>query len=273
MQYLEIIITALYVLAAGGYLAYLFLQTDSYQKGGYILLIAGFGLHCASLVYKVVRTGYIPVNNLHETLFIAGWALVGVFIIIRHKYNLRILGVYAAPLAALIVVSAVLLQNEPGPQREIFNHFWLVLHIIAIFTGEASFALACGIGILYLLQERAIKIKRPGFFFKRLPSLELLDVTGHACIITGFTLLTIGLITGFIYARVVWGRFWSWDPKEVFSGISWLLYAALLHVRFYQGWRGRKAATLAIIGFGVLLFTFLGVNFLFEGHHGEFTKN
>ncbi len=272
MQSLEIIVSTLYVMGAGGYQAYLFLQKDHFQKIGYYLLITGFGLHCVSLIYKVILTGYIPVNNLHETLFIAGWALVGVFFIFRYKYNLKVLGVYAAPLAALIVVSACLLQNEPGPPREIFNHFWLVFHIIAIFTGEASFALACGIGMLYLLQERSIKTKRPGFFFKRLPSLELLDATGHACIVAGFTLLTIGLITGFIYARVVWGRFWSWDPKEVFSGITWMMYAALLHVRFSVGWRGRKAAVLAIIGFGALLFTFLGVNFFFDGHHVEFTK-
>lgn len=272
MQSLETLVSILYVMAAGGYLAYLFVQKDAYQKSGHYLLVGGFSVHCAGLIYKVVRTGYIPVNNLHETLFIAGWSLVGVYFVFRYKYNLKILGVYAAPLAALIVVAASLLQNDPGPPRAIFNHFWLVLHIIAIFCGEASFALACGVGILYLLQERAIKIKRPGFFFKRLPSLGLLDATGHACIVTGFSLLSIGLITGFIYARVVWGRFWSWDPKEVFSGISWLLYAALLHVRFHQGWRGRKAAILAIIGFGVLLFTFLGVNFFFEGHHGEFTK-
>jgi len=133
-------------------------------------------------------------------------------------------------------------------------------------------ALACGAGLLYLLQEHAIKSKHRGFFFKRLPSLELLDHTGYACIVTGFTMLTFGLITGLIYAKSVWGRFWSWDPKEVWSGITWLLYAALLHQRLTFGWRGRRAAIMAIIGFAVILFTFLGVNFLLKGHHGEFTR-
>jgi cytochrome c-type biogenesis protein CcsB len=138
--------------------------------------------------------------------------------------------------------------------------------------GEASFALACGVGFLYLVQEHTIKSKTHGFFFKRLPSLELLDTTGYACIVTGFTMLTLGLITGFIYAKSVWGRFWSWDPKEVWSGITWLLYAALLHQRLTVGWRGRRAAIMAIIGFAVILFTFFGVNFLLQGHHGGFTK-
>jgi len=87
------------------------------------------------------------------------------------------------------------------------------------------------LGLLYLLQEHAIKSKKHGFFFRRLPSLELLDTTGYACILTGFAMLTFGLITGFVYAKVVWGKFWSWDPKEIWSGITWLLYAALLHQR------------------------------------------
>jgi ABC-type transport system involved in cytochrome c biogenesis permease subunit len=84
-------------------------------------------------------------------------------------------------------------------------------------------------------------------------------------------MISIGLVTGIVYAKAVWGRFWSWDPKEVWSAITWLLYAALLHERLTVGWRGRRAAIMAIIGFVVLLFTFFGVNFLLEGHHGTFT--
>jgi cytochrome c-type biogenesis protein CcsB len=101
--------------------------------------------------------------------------------------------------------------------------------------------------------------------------LDLLDTTAYACIVVGFSMITIGLITGVVYAKAVWGRFWSWDPKEVWSAITWLFYAALLHERLTVGWRGRRSAIMAIIGFGVLLFTFLGVNFLLQGHHGTFT--
>ena len=134
---------------------------------------------------------------------------------------------------------------------------WIVFPLIGTIIGG------------YMLH--AIKTKNPGFFFKRLPSLELLDSTGYACIIAGFTMVTFGLITGFVYAKSVWGRFWSWDPKEVWSGITWLFYAALLHERLTVGWRGRRAAIMAIIGFAVVLFTFFGVNFLLKGHHEVFT--
>jgi cytochrome c-type biogenesis protein CcsB len=100
----------------------------------------------------------------------------------------------------------------------------------------------------------------------------MMDNISYVCIVVGFAMLTLGLITGFVYAKAVWGRFWSWDPKEVWAGITWLFYAVLLHGRLTVGWRGRRSAIMAVIGFAVLIFTFLGVNLFMEGHHEEFTK-
>ena len=262
----------LYLLSTAGYFAYLFFQKNYLHKIGYCLLIAGFFCHCLFIASGLVKSGHITVHNLHETLSIAGWAIVGVFLLFQYKFNLKILGIYAAPLAALIMIIAFRLPRAPVEVKTAFNSFWLIMHIVTIFIGEASLALACGIGILYLVQEHAIKTKKHGFFFRRLPSLEMLDNTGYNCIIAGFAMLTLGLITGFVYAKSVWGIFWSWDPKEVWSGITWLLYAALLHERLVVGWRGRRAAIMAIIGFAVIVFTFIGVNFFLQGHHGQFTK-
>ncbi len=272
MDLMIIVTVSFYMLSAAGYLAYLFAQKEPLHRIAYGLLAAGFVCHSALVGYRFFDTGRIPVQNLHETLSFAGWALAGVFLVIQYRFKLRILGIFAAPLAAFIMLVASQLPREPAVSKDLLNNFWLISHIVAIFAGEAAFALACGTGILYLLQERAIKSKSRGFFFRRLPSLEQLDAVGYACIVGGFTLLTIGLIGGFAYAKSVWGRFWSWDPKEVWSGITWLFYAALLHERLTVGWRGRKAAVMAIVGFGVLLFTFLGVNFFLKGHHGGFTR-
>ena len=272
MDILMALTTFCYLLSTVGYIAYLFYQKDYFQKSGLYLLLTGFSLHTAAIAYAFIQSGQIPVRNLYETLSIAGWATAGVFLVFQFKFNLKILGIYAAPLVALIMIIAAQLPREPAQANTLFNSFWLISHIVVIFTGEAAFALACGTGILYLVQEHALKTKNYGFFFRRLPDLELLDTTGYACIFVGFTLLTIGLVTGFVYAKSSWGRFWSWDPKEVWSGISWLLYAALLHGRLALGWRGRKAAIMAIVGFAILIFTFLGVNFLLKGHHGEFTR-
>ncbi len=272
MESLIILTILCYLTSTVIYFAYLFSQRKGLYRFGLYLLVAGFACHSLWVAGGFYRYGTIPASNLFETLSIASWALAGVFIFFHARYRLEVLGVYAAPLNAMIMVVAFQLPREPLQVKNLFNSAWLVFHIIAIFIAEAALALACGVGILYLLQENAIKRKQRGFFFKRLPSLDLLDTTGYGCIVVGFTMLTVGLVTGFIYAQNIWGRFWSWDPKEVWSGITWLIYAALLHQRLTVGWRGRRAAVMAIIGFAVILFTFFGVNFLLEGHHGAFTR-
>jgi len=272
MEIMTGITILLYIMGSGGYVAFLFGQKDILYRTGFYLLIAGFACHSLTIGYGTLELGHIPVQNLHQTLSIACWAIVAVFLGLQYRFNLKILGIYAAPLAALIMLAAYQLPREPATASDLFNNLWLVLHIVAIFVGEAALALAFGVGVLYMLQEHTIKSKHHGFFYRRLPSLELLDQTGYACIVVGFAMLSLGLISGFVYAKSVWGKFWTWDPKEVWSGITWLIYAALVHQRLTVGWRGRRAAGMAIIGFLVVLFTFFGVNFLMGGHHGEFTR-
>jgi cytochrome c-type biogenesis protein CcsB len=272
MIYLLNAVIVFYALGAVGYLVFLFRQKNQWDTAGLYLMIAGFLLHTSLIVIAFASSGQVPVHNLRETLSVAVWIFTGLFIAFQYQFPLKILGVLAAPLATLTMMAASFLPSDPVQAKSIFNSLWLFFHIITIFLGDAAFALACGIGIFYLIQERTIKQKKRGFFFKRLPSLERIDSTGYASIVLGFTMLTIGLITGFAYAKAIWGKFWSWDPKEIWSGIAWLLYAALLHGRISMGWRGRKAAIFSIVGFIVLMFTFFGVNFLLQGHHGEFTK-
>ena len=262
----------LYFLSSAGYLAYLFLQRERLQHWAWYCFLGGFLFHLAVVLGKGMAAGQVPARNLHETLLMAGLALSMAYLIFYFRFRLRVLGAVVVPMLTLILAAASLVSSAAVDGATIFNSFWLVLHIVAIFSGEAAFALACGVGILYLLQENTIKNKRRGFFFSRLPSLDMLDQAGYVCLITGFTLMTIGLAMGFVYAKAVWGRFWAWDPKEVWSGNTWLLYAALLHERLMVGWRGRRSAIMAIVGFGVILFTFLGVNFFFEGHHEPFTR-
>jgi cytochrome c-type biogenesis protein CcsB len=272
MSNLVVATVVFYLLSTLGYFGYLYMQREPWQKFGYGLLGAGFVCHTALIAYAFARFGSLPAHNLHQTLVLVGWAVTAFFFVFQYRFKLKVMGIYAAPLAAFVMIISSRLPVEPTQVQAHFRSVWVVFHVVIILIGEAAFAMACGVGILYLVQEHAIKHKKRGFFYRRLPSLELLDSTGYACIVSGFTLLTIGLIGGFLYAKIVWGRFWSGDPKEVWSGIMWLFYAGLLHERLAVGWRGRKSAIMSIIGFVVLLFTFLGVNMLFEGHHGEFTQ-
>ncbi|HKK91147.1 MAG TPA: c-type cytochrome biogenesis protein CcsB [Desulfobacteraceae bacterium] len=261
-----------YLAGMAGYIAYLFQQREKMHKTAFLMICAGALLHLATLCMESVHMGTLPVHNLHQNLSIAAFALATVFILLRIRFNLKILGIVIAPLIVLVMTAALVVPKSLPAHGPALQGFWLVSHVLLIFAGEAALAIACGAGILYLLQERAIKSKKRGFFYKRLPSLDLLDSTSYSCIVTGFTLLTFGLITGLVYAKSVWGTFWSWDPKEIWSAVTWLIYAALLHGRLTSGWRGRRSAVFTIIGFAVLLFTFLGVNLFIGGHHQGFTN-
>ncbi len=269
-------IILLYGLSTAAYLLYLIVQGGTFYKAGYALLLAGFLLHLVLLTGNVIASGHLPVFTLSQTLWVAGGIMAGVFLVLHRRLNLRFFGIYVAPLVLMTTLVAVVLpetnHSDPAEVQKIGGNIWFLGHILAVFVGEASLALAAGAGLFYLIQERAIKTKKRGFFYRRLPPLKILDGAGYTCLVVGFTALTLGLIVGIVYAGLAWGRFWSWDPKEVWSGITWLVYAALLHERLAAGWRGRRAAIMAIIGFGILLFTFLGVNFFLEGHHGGFTR-
>jgi len=165
-----------------------------------------------------------------------------------------------------------LLPTHIIPKSGIFQSGWVIFHVTTLFLANALFALAFSVGIMYLLQERQIKSKNFGHLYSRLPSLERLDRINYICLIAGFPLMTAGLVTGFAYASSVWRSPWSWDPKEIFALITWVIYAILLHERLAVGWRGRRAAWLAIFGFSAVLVTFLGVNLFLKGHHTVFVR-
>ena len=263
---------ALYSLSMATYITFLFMQKKTMYRHGVWLLSAGFVVHTLSIGYGTYISGYIPVNTLRDTLSFAAWALAGVFLLFQYRYRLNVMGIIAAPLTTATMAVVVAMPATTIAAKPVLKSLWLVSHVTFIFIGEAGMALACGLGVLYLIQEKAIKSKKPGFFFRRLPSLDQLDSVGYGCILGGFLMMTLGLIMGVVYAKTIWGRFWSWDPKEVWSGITWLLYAAMIHMRLSVGWQGRRSAVLAIIGFATLMFTFLGVNLFLSGHHGEFTQ-
>jgi cytochrome c-type biogenesis protein CcsB len=262
----------LYVLSLAGYLWFLVRQKERIHKVSVYLIATGVLVHCAGTVTLGNALGGLPVHNLVQSLSMAALAFGGMFLYVQYKFNLKILGLFAAIILSGTMLAVLVLPDTRVVPDTALKGFWFYCHIILIFTGDAALGLACGAGILYLIQEKGIKGKAPGFFFKRLPSLDFLDFVSHACITTGFFLLTLGLVTGFVYAKFLWGRFWGWDFKEVFSMGAWLVYAVLLHLRLYAGWRGRKSAIMTIVGFGIIVFTFLGVNLFLGGHHQEFTK-
>jgi cytochrome c-type biogenesis protein CcsB len=203
-----------------------------------------------------------------EALLLFDWVLVTGFLILNWRYPIRVLGALVAPLAALMVYGSIVLpRGQAGAISPLLQGFWLTAHIALALAGYAALTLNFLGGIFYLIQERQIKAKKFGFFYRRLPSLSQLDTLNYWCLTIGFPLLTGGIITGSLYAQHTLGSFWSWDPKEVLTLLAWLIYAVLLHERLTVGWRGRRAAWLAICGFLVLVVTFVGANLWFSSYH------
>jgi cytochrome c-type biogenesis protein CcsB len=257
----------LYLCGTITYLIYLIFTHERTAWVGRYLLGLGFVSHCLAFILRYIEAGHTPVVNLHESLSFFAWMIVGFFLLMRSRYKVEILGAFVSPLALLLIVWASALPKAIPTLPPALKSWWLPIHVTFAFVGDAIFAIAFCAGVIYLIQERLVKSKRAVGFSQRLPSLAVLDEINYRALTIGFPLLTIGIITGAVWAEYAWGSYWSWDPKETWSLITWLLYAALLHQRLRVGWRGKKAAIMAIVGFGAVLFTFLGVNLLLEGLH------
>jgi cytochrome c-type biogenesis protein CcsB len=259
--------TLLYLLGALGYSAYIIFLKDFLSKSAVSAVLVGFASHTLALIARYAEAGHTPVTNLHESLSFFAWMIIGVLLIASLKYKIKVLGAFLSPVALILMLFAYALPKEIVPLAPVLRSFWHPFHVIFAFMGNAIFALAFCCGLMYLIQEHQLKAKKIGAITKRLPSLQVLDDLNYQSLRYGFPLLTLGIITGAIWAEYAWGRYWNWDPKETWSLITWLLYAASLHQRLTVGWRGRKAAIMAIAGFSAILFTFLGVNLILPGLH------
>ncbi len=263
----SVITTLLYSVGTVGFLIYVIRTEKVIHRIAYGFLLAGFLSHTLGLAMLVSQLRQMPVTTLPQTFSLFAWAIVGSYLAFQLKFNIRILGTFVSPLAVVFMLLSSAIPGRVIPNSQLFKSFWLTLHVATMFIGMAIFALAFCAGIMYLLQERQIKSKSFGLLYRRLPSLEVLDSLNYVCLTFGFPLITIGLISGFVYAGAVWQSFWHWDPKEILSVVTWLIYAVLLHERLAVGWRGRRAAIMAIIGFSVILVTFVGTSFILEVHH------
>lgn len=262
-------VAVLYLLATAGFLCYLLTEKGAVIKASITTYFVGFCVHTVGMLVRYFEAGYAPFLNVHEGLSFFSWSITGIFFLFYYKYKVRAMGIFAAPLSFLLVQFAFAFNTGIVSLSPVLMSYWRPIHIGFAFLGDAMFAVAALAGVMYLMQERQLKTKKMNRFYYILPSLEVSDKINYKCISFGFPLLTIGMITGAIWSNSAWGTYWSWDPKETWSLITWFIYAAMLHGRLTVGWRGRKIAILSIVGFLVILFTFLGVNLLIGGSHGE----
>lgn len=227
----------------------------------------GFLAHTVSVVARYAVAGHFPVASPHEATSFFAWCIVALFLALEFRHKVGLLGAFIMPVALVLMVVASLLSREIRPLSPVLQSNWFGIHTVLAFAGDAAFALAFGVGIMYLVQEHYVKSKHLGGLFQRLPSLQSLDYINYRLITIGFPLLTLAIISGALWAQSAWGGYWTWDPRQTWALVTWLIYAIILHSRLLAGWRGRRAAILSIVGFASILVAFFGIKLLQKGLH------
>jgi cytochrome c-type biogenesis protein CcsB len=233
-----------------------------------ILLFVAFVAHTGAIAARSWAAGYIAVIDSYEALSFFACLMTGVCLLAQlRRTSVAILGAVVSPLGFILTLGAFVFYTKTRDLPPALHSAWLPIHVILAFLGNAVFGVAFSASLVYLIQERQLKGKTGSSFFRRLPSLETLDNLNYRILAWGFTLLTLGILSGAVWAEYAWGHFWIWEPRPVLSLLTWVLYALLLHYRT-AGWRGRRAAALTIVCFAVLVGSFLSVKLLFPGRHG-----
>jgi cytochrome c-type biogenesis protein CcsB len=254
-------------LAAAAYLVFFVSQNNKIRKIARVILLISGVLQTLHIVSRYILAGHTPITSQHEAVVFFAWATTWAYLSFRWRYTVKNFGTFVSILIFCLLLISSFSSRDFTPLLPALQSIWLPIHagVSIIAYGFLSLAF-CG-GLMYLLQERELKSKKFGYFFSRFPSLDALDQLNNHCLTAGFVFLTLGIVTGSIWARQAWGTYWQWDPKETWSLITWFLYLVQLHQRYTVGWRGKRAAVMAIVGFAAVVFTLWGVTYLLGGIH------
>lgn len=267
MRSLLLAVLAAYLIAAIHSILAFVNKRRALQRVAEWSIAAGFVLHTAALVTDWVIDGHYPLFNLRETLSFLAWALVIVYAILVYRYRTPAIGAFTMPLISLLTFVALIVQPEPQGTPKAFSSTWLFpIHTTLLIFAYAAFFVVFMASVMYLLQERELRLKTFSAIFHRLPSLATVNELATSAAALGLTLLTLGIATGMIWSSSRDGRIWHNDPKEIFAFLTWLLYFLLIIYRSSSGWRGNRAAWLGVAGFGLVLCTFFGARLL-GGYH------
>ena len=213
----------------------------------------------AGLSFRAIATGHGPFANMYEFSLAFAFGVLVAYMWFEHKYHQRILALIALPVALGMMAYASTIPSTVEPLvPALQNNLLLTVHVAVAIVAYGSFSIAFGAALLYLIQPEG------GLW--GLPKPQVLDEIGYRATVVGYPFLTLTIILGAVWANTAWGTYWSWDPKETASLVTWLIYGAYLHARVMRGWRGSRAAWLLVLGFGATLFTYFG-NLFFGGLH------
>ena len=298
------IVLALYLVAAVTYFHHLVFRRRAVLKVARGAAYAGVALHGASIVARGIDAGRAPWGNLFEYVTVVGFLIVLAYLVIERVWRTEALGGFVLGTAVAALGGSILAYVPPGPLVPALNSYWLLIHVAMATIASAMFTLGFVFTILYLIQDRRERRlaasrtpapartpalvaagvgERPEDYVlaeepaepdaghpstrSRLPAASTLDRLAYRTIVFAFPIWTLAVVLGAIWAEEAWGRYWGWDPKEVWAFVTWVMFAGYLHARATVGWRGRRAAVLAILGFASLVFNLTVVNTAIAGLH------
>ena len=246
------------------YFIYIAAKKEIIAKVALGVQIFGFVLHTAAIICRGIGAGRLPLTNQYEfaTSFAWGLCLLAIVFILRFRFH--VMGAFISPVMFLMIGYAAMQSKEVRNLMPALRSGWLGFHVSTAIIAYGSFGVSFVLGIIFLLRD---KLREHGFLDQHIPDRQKLDLIEYRSVALGMLFLTFTIITGAIWAERAWGSYWSWDPKETWSLITWLIYAVYLHLRIRRGYRGKSAAVFAVVGFVCVLFTYVGVNTLIPGIH------
>ncbi len=257
--YLLYISFGAYLTAGILYLLQLIFDKDSLGQNALRLTILAWLTHTLLLVLRFLATGYPFLTSGDLSYLFSAWVAATTFLLLNLRYRFSLVGAFILPLISIFYLLAWFSREDYRAGSALMHSPWASVHIIFSFLALAVLAVSFVLGIIFIIEEFQLKYKVSPKLFLRLPSLETVEQTHAKALTVGFSLLSGGIVTGAIWAKTVTGVYFFEDARQLWAICAWLIYAFFLQARFSAGWRGRKGVLLSLIGFAVILFTFLGV--------------
>ncbi|MBI1910486.1 MAG: cytochrome c biogenesis protein CcsA [Deltaproteobacteria bacterium] len=248
----------LYALSLITVFAYNFTKNLKLEGVSKAILSIGLLTHTAALIQRIVSTGHAPMASMYETLVFYSWTTVLVSVIVIFRYKERVTEIITVPLSMLAIFFALANEKPGGPLTLILKTHWFETHVTASFAAYALFTLAFSAALLFLIQN-----------FRGIDKDELKkfqDIAGRS-ILWGFAFFSASMFAGAVWGYLAWGAYWMWEPKIIWSFIVWFYYAGAMHAFYVKEWRGTGLSIATVLGFFVVIFTYLGVSMLMKSSH------
>ncbi len=246
----------------------------AWLRSAFVLTCIGLAVHVAAIVTRGIAEHRVPWGNMYEFIAAITCAAVLILVLAGVKFRAYFMGLFVLlPVEVALVVDVVVIYTPAGQVAPALQSYWIAIHVTAMIVAIGMYIFGVVVTVLYLLAARHERRVAAGEesatdgIMAQLPSAAKLDQLAYRAILFAFPAWTFAVIAGAIWADHAWGRYWGWDPKETWSFITWLVYAAFLHARATAGWRGRRAAMIQLFGFGCLMFNLVGINLWVTGLH------